>query len=63
MFQKIMKNDASPAVKFGDAYERFRNYFCDEHSRVFHAEGFYIRPKLDAEKAALPKNTVTLLFL
>ena len=50
------ESTASPTVKFGDAYERFRNYFCGAHSRVFHAEGFYIRPKLDAEKAAVAKK-------
>lgn len=46
----------NPSVKFGDAYELFRNYLVGEHSSIFHSEGFYVRPKLDKEKKAVAKK-------
>lgn len=42
--------DPDPKVRFGYAYEQLRNYFVNNDSLVFHSQGFYIRPILDAEK-------------
>lgn len=47
---------ASPKVKFGDAYEKLRNYLKGDNTLVFHSQGFYIRPILDAEKEAVAKK-------
>ena len=47
---------ASPAVRFGEAYERLRNYLSGEKTLVFHSQGFYIRPVLDEEKLAVAKK-------
>ncbi len=40
----------NPSKKFGAAYEDLRNYLVCDNTKVFHSEGFYIRPVLDDEK-------------
>lgn len=43
----------NPAVKFGERYEQLRNALNSHgKARVFHSEGFYIRPVLNDEKRA-----------
>lgn len=45
------------ARTFGDALESFRAYLDpDGRARVFISQGFYARPKLDAEKEAVAKR-------
>lgn len=46
----------TPQVKFGDAYEKLRNYLKSDDTLVFHSQGFYIRPVLDAEKKAVAEK-------
>lgn len=46
----------NPKVKFGDAYEKLRNYLKGGNTLVFHSQGFYIRPVLDAEKEAVAEK-------
>ena len=46
----------NPKVKFGDAYEKLRNYLKGDNTLIFHSQGFYIRPVLDAEKEAVAKK-------
>ena len=43
-------------IKFGAAYEQLRNYLVNDHSIVFHSQGFYIRPVLDAEKEEVARK-------
>ncbi len=45
-----------PQVKFGEAYEKLRNYLKNDNTLVFHSQGFYIRPVLDAEKKAVAEK-------
>lgn len=40
----------NPPKRFGAAYEELRNYLACDNTKVFHSEGFYIRPVLDYEK-------------
>lgn len=43
----------NPPVRFGDAYENMRNLLNKSgRAKVFHSEGFYIRPRLNEEKRA-----------
>ncbi len=43
----------NPEVKFGEKYEELRNVLNSHGTAaVFHSEGFYIRPVLNAEKKA-----------
>ncbi len=43
----------NPDIRFGDKYEELRNALNSHGSaKVFHSEGFYIRPVLNAEKKA-----------
>lgn len=50
---KDYDKEESPAVKFGDKYEELRNALNSHGTaKVFHSEGFYIRPVLNAEKKA-----------
>lgn len=46
----------APQVKFGEAYEKLRNYLKSNNTLVFHSQGFYIRPVLDEEKEAVAKK-------
>ena len=43
----------NPDVKFGDMYEKLVDFLRSDSTKVFHSEGFYIRPVLDAEKKAV----------
>ncbi len=48
---KDFDNMQNPPKKFGEAYAELRRYLDKSgKARVFHSEGFYIRPVLDAEK-------------
>lgn len=43
----------NPAVKFGEKYEELRNALNSHGTaKVYHSEGFYMRPVLNAEKKA-----------
>ncbi len=47
----------APARSFGDALESFRVYLDpDGKARFLVSQGFYVRPKLDAEKEAVAKR-------
>lgn len=49
--------DKNPAITFGEAYEKMRNFFATNPNAVFiHSQGFYIRPKLDEEKKAVAEK-------
>ncbi len=51
---KSYDTDPNPPKTFGRAYEEMRNFLnAGNHAAVFHSQGFYIRPKLDAEKLAV----------
>ena len=44
----------NPPRTFGSAYEEMRNFLDkDKKAKFFHAEGFYVRPRLDREKKAV----------
>lgn len=44
----------NPSRTFGEAYEEMRNFLDKSgNAKFLHLEGFYIRPKLDAEKQAI----------
>lgn len=45
-------NAESHDVNFGDMYEKLIAYLRTDSTKVFHSEGYYIRPVLDAEKKA-----------
>ncbi len=53
---KSYETDPNITVKFGDAYEKLRNYLCGKNTVVFHSQGFYIRSILDKEKEAVAKK-------
>ena len=47
----------NPPKTFREAYEDMRNYLSRNGTAVvYHSEGFYIRPKLEAEKQAVAKK-------
>lgn len=43
----------APEVRFGDRYEALRNALGQGGARFYHAEGFYLRPKLTEERRAV----------
>lgn len=50
---KEYDKQTDPEIKFGDRYEQLRNALNSHGTaKVFHSEGFYIRPVLNAEKKA-----------
>ena len=50
---KDYDKEENPEVKFGDKYEELRNALNSHGTaKVFHSQGFYIRPVLNAEKKA-----------
>lgn len=54
---KSYDTDPKPPKTFGRVYEEMRNFLnADNHAAVFHSEGFYIRPNLDAEKLAVAEK-------
>lgn len=54
---KDYDKEENPAVKFGDKYEELRNALNSHGTAaVFHSEGFYIRPVLNAEKKAVAER-------
>lgn len=48
--------DPNPPKTFGAAYEELRNWLDTGHTRFFHSQGYYIRPKLDEEKQAVAEK-------
>jgi hypothetical protein len=48
--------DPNPPKTFGQAYEELRNWLDVGHTRFFHSQGYYIRPKLDEEKQAIAEK-------
>ncbi len=50
---KEYDSDENPEFKFGDSYEKLRNYLAGPNTLVFHSEGYYIRHVLDKEKEAV----------
>lgn len=47
----------SPKVRFGDRYAALRNALCSQSTtEIFHVEGFYVRPVLNAEKRDVALN-------
>lgn len=49
--------DPHPPKTFFEAYKNIRNVLNpDNKAKVFHSNGYYIRPKLDAEKEAVSKD-------
>ncbi len=46
----------NPPFKFADSYDEIRKYLKGENTLVFHSQGFYIRPVLDAEKETVAKK-------
>ncbi len=53
---KDYDHDENPTFKFGESYEKLRNYLAGDRTNVFHSQGFYIRPILDAEKQAVAQR-------
>ena len=50
--KKTYDETITPEITFGQRYEEFRNYLVNGRDvKVAHSQGFYIRPKLDEEKA------------
>lgn len=45
-----------PEKSFGQAWEDLRRYLDTGHTTFLHAQGFYIRPVLDAEKAQIAEK-------
>lgn len=47
----------NPEIKFGDKYEELRNALNSHGTaKVYHSQGFYIRPVLNAEKKAVAER-------
>ena len=47
---------ANPKVTFGKAYNEMCDYLSNGRAKVYHGMGFYIRDRLDEEKATVAKN-------
>ena len=47
---KAYDTDEHPSKTFGQAYTELRNWLDTGRTRFIHSQGYYIRPKLDAEK-------------
>ena len=50
------ETEENPPFKFGDSYAALRNYLIGDNTTVIHSQGYYIRPKLDAEKLAVAEK-------
>lgn len=51
---KTYDEQSSAAVSFGGRYEALRNFLdTGKNTKFIHSQGFYIRDKLDSEKAAV----------
>lgn len=46
-------NALNPKITFGEKYDELRNYLKCDNTIVIHSQGYYICPKLDAEKEAV----------
>lgn len=54
---KTYDEKTNPEVTFGSRYDKLRNFLDNgRNTKFMHSQGFYIRPKLDAEKQAVAEK-------